>query len=421
MNFQHFGNRYLEFGNNAIMKLPEIIENIKYSWGIPSNNLVLLTGSQSFVTSESYEKLMKHFADLNFSNIFSISVTGEPSPQLINSSVEETVNRFGIKACKEKDIVVISIGGGSALDAGKALAAMIPLIEENNSLPNVKDYLEGVGTKKTEGLTVPFIACPTTAGTGSEATKNAVISESGESGFKKSLRHDNYIPFAAVIDPALALTCPRSVTAASGLDALTQLIEAWTSPLLTPMMSVLISNALTHFAKSFLQVLDDGNNISAREKLAYAAYISGLALSNCGLGSVHALASTIGGYFSIPHGLICANLIKAGAEINIKKMIASKDKIFASPLHAYAKAGFILTGKNTPNHSDNLSDGEISQGTDLLLETLEYFLAKAALPSLKAVGFNEKNISNIAVQSKAKSNPVFLSAEDYESILRNIL
>jgi alcohol dehydrogenase class IV len=422
MELQHFGNHYLKLRNRAIYTLWDIIGNIKRSHGIESTHLVLLTGSSSFVESKDYEQLVNSLAPTGSSNILSVLVEGEPSPQLITFLIEESINRFGAKACKEKKVVVVSIGGGSTIDAGKALSAMLPLVDENEPLPNVKDYLEGVGSKKPEGLTVPFIACPTTAGTGSEATKNAVISEAGEGGFKKSLRHDNYIPIAAVIDPSLAITCPRSVTAASGLDALTQLIESWTSPTLTPFMSTLIPGAIKSFADNFLKVLDKGNDYSTREGLAYASYVSGLALSNCGLGSVHALASTIGGQFSIPHGVICGNLIKSGAEINIKKLNDNKQSLLynPAPMNAYAKAGFILAGANIPDHLP-LSESKIAAGTELLLETLQSFLEIAELPSLSSAGLEEKHISAIAANSKTVTNPVGLTKEDYENILRNVL
>ncbi len=428
MRFNHFGNQHVEFGGDTILKLPEIAGRIRDSSGIHSEEIVIMTGAKSFVQSEKYTALITAMNRAGFNQILSVSAPGEPSPGMIDLVVDEAADRFGRESCRKKEIIVISIGGGSALDAGKALAAMLPLVPETGPLPAVKDYLEGVGKRKPGGWTVPFIACPTTAGTGSEATKNAVISEIGDGGFKKSLRHDNYLPLAAVIDPVLAINCPRSVTAASGLDALTQLIEAWTSPLLTPFMSGLIPGAVKSFAESFLRALDNGGDLFAREGLAYSAYISGLALANCGLGSVHAMASAIGGRFPIAHGVICGTLIKNGAELNIRKIngllkssVDHEKETLTRSLNSYARAGFILSGQDEMDNPWILSESKLTRGTELLLETLEQFLQTAKLPSLKSSGFDEESIPGLAASCQAKSNPVPLAAEDYEYMLRRTI
>ena len=180
---------------------------------------------------------------------------------------------------------------------------MLPLSD------GIINYLEGVELNPP-GSTVSFIAVPTTAGTGSEATKNAVISSIGESGFKKSLRHDNFIPDIAVIDPQLMLSCPETLTAACGLDAIAQLLESYVSSKSNPITDALAFDALTKAIPAFEVAVKDGHkNLEARASMAYGALISGITLANAGLGIVHGFASPIGGFFDIPHGVVCGTLL----------------------------------------------------------------------------------------------------------------
>ena len=180
------------------------------------------------------------------------------------------------------------------MDAGKAISAM--LTQEGS----VKDYLEGVGHKHPSGNKVPFFAVPTTSGTGSEATKNAVLSEIGPNGYKKSLRHDHFVPDLAIVDPDLTLSCPPGLTAYSGMDAFTQLLEAYVSTKAHPFTDALCEKALELLSGSLLQAYQDGENIEAREAMSYAAWTSGIVLAQVGLGVVHGFASAVGGMFDNP-------------------------------------------------------------------------------------------------------------------------
>ena len=184
------------------------------------------------------------------------------------------------------------------MDAGKSISAMLTKTE------SIKEYLEGIGTKKHDGKKMPFVAVPTTSGTGSEATKNAVISEIGGRGFKKSLRHDNFVPDSVVIDPRLMISCPQNVTAASGMDVFSQLIEGYLSTNSSPMTDALALSGLRYIKEGLLKSYETGDDIDARGKVAYASYLSGVVLANAGLGTVHGFASPIGGYFDIPHGVV---------------------------------------------------------------------------------------------------------------------
>ena len=203
-SFEFSGTPRIRFGAGAVSEIPDIASRF-------GDRILLVLGGKSFSRSEQFIRLASVFLERHIT-WFSVSVPGEPSPELVDRAVAEYRDQ-GIS-------VVIAVGGGSVVDAGKAIAAMLlqdgPVIE----------YLEGVGTgRKHDGRTVPFIAVPTTAGTGSEATKNAVLSRVGPSGFKKSLRHEAFIPDYAIVDPELALSCPADVSAACGLDAFTSCLN----------------------------------------------------------------------------------------------------------------------------------------------------------------------------------------------------
>jgi alcohol dehydrogenase class IV len=215
----------------------------------------------------------------------------------------ETIDAIASEFRKTPVNVVVAIGGGSVIDYGKAVAAM--LAEDGT----VRDYLEGVGTKKPSGAKVPFIAVPTTAGTGSEATKNAVVCDRKE-GYKKSLRHDAYMPDAALVDPELTLTLPRHITIACGLDAVSQLIESYTSTKADASLDSLALKALSGASESLLPLaLIAAMIYLCVSKMSYAALVSGITLSRAGLGAVHGIAGPLGGLFPVPHGVACGKLL----------------------------------------------------------------------------------------------------------------
>jgi alcohol dehydrogenase class IV len=212
--------------------------------------------------------------------------------------------------------VVVSIGGGSAIDLGKAAAALTP------SKSAALDHLEVVG--KGQPLSVqplPFIAVPTTSGTGAEVTKNAVIAVP-EEGRKVSLRHDWMFPILAIIDPALTDNSPRSVTLASGLDAITQVIEPYLSNRANPMTDAICRQAIP-LGLEALASLMKAESPSARDWLAYTSLMGGVALSNAGLGAVHGLAGVIGGRSAAPHGVICGRLLGPILKLNFERAAAT--------------------------------------------------------------------------------------------------
>ena len=319
---------------------------------------------------------------------------GEPSPGLVDTAVMQF-------ASVTLDAVV-AIGGGSVIDCGKAVAAMLPLGE------SVTPYLEGVGTKKHPGKTLPFIAVPTTAGTGSEATKNAVISEIGNKGFKKSLRHDHFTPVCAIVDPELTLSCPPQVTASSGMDAFTQLLESYVSLQATPLTDALALSGMEHIASALLLAsTGQGNDIRLRSSLAYAAFLSGVTLANAGLGIIHGLAAPIGGLVPIPHGVVCATLLAEACRMNMKRIreLRGPEDIL---LAKYARAGQVLSPEP---HTD------IPGACDLLVRKLDEWTEKLSIPRLGRYGVTESDLETLALQAGQKTNPIQLELKDIKAIL----
>lgn len=234
------------------------------------------------------------------------SVSGEPQIQTVRDGVA--------LAKKENCDGVIGIGGGSVIDAGKAIAAMMT----NDG--DVLDYVEIIGQGKAlKNHPAHYLAIPTTAGTGSEATRNAVLA-SPEHRLKVSLRSEMMLPDVALVDPELTYDLPPHITASTGLDALTQLIEPYTCSRANPMTDAICLEGIRRVAQSFRRVMENGRDAKAREDMALASLFGGMALANAGLGAVHGFAGPIGGMFSAPHGEICAALLADVMEINLRAL-----------------------------------------------------------------------------------------------------
>ncbi|MDH5379060.1 MAG: iron-containing alcohol dehydrogenase, partial [Gammaproteobacteria bacterium] len=288
----------IEFGSGSFSRLPQIA-------GQFGSNVLLVAGGKSFLESRHWAWLRQHW-QANAVHVSLCQIRGEPSPVWVDEVVAEFSNA--------KIDVVIAIGGGSALDAGKAVAGLLRLGRP------VTDYLEGVGPELPyEGPAVPFIAVPTTAGTGSEATKNAVLSVQGEDGYKKSFRSDQLIARYAVVDPELLETCPPALIAANGMDALTQLLESYVSTRANPFTDSLALSGLTAVRKGLIEWYEKGASAKeAQTQMAYASLLSGITLAQAGLGSVHGLASPLGAFFPIPHGVACGTLLAEATAVNIQ-------------------------------------------------------------------------------------------------------
>lgn len=323
-----------------------------------------------------------------------VTVAGEPSPELIDGIVADR----GAAACD----LVLAVGGGSVLDAGKALAAM--LVEGGR----VERFLEGVGTTAPSGRKLPFIAVPTTAGTGSEATANAVLSRVGHGGFKKSLRHRRYCPDVALVDPRLTLSCPESLTIACAMDCLSQLVEGYLSTQASPLTDALAREGAKAALVGIRAVLAGDLGIETRGRLSYAALLSGMVLANAGLGTVHGLAGAIGGLFAIPHGLVCGLLLAPCNRLTLAKLRAT------APHHpALAKYGDLgrmcsaARGKNA------------SWYQDAFIAFLEELAGHPSLPGFTAFGMGEGDLAAILAAADNKNNPLPLEADELREILRS--
>jgi alcohol dehydrogenase class IV len=227
------------------------------------------------------------------------------------ADVDRTAARLRTMGVGPGDFI-LAIGGGAAIDLGKAVAAMAT----NDQSPTVKDYLENVGRNlKLVRDPLPVMAMPTTAGTGAEATRNAVIS-SYDPPFKKSLRSDKILPRIALVDPELTTTVPPAVTASSGMDAITQLIESYLSRKAQPIPRALAIEGLREAMPSIVEAVENGLSRAAREKMAHAATLSGMALANSGLGMAHGVAAALGVHARVPHGTACALLLPVALRVN---------------------------------------------------------------------------------------------------------
>lgn len=372
------------FGNGSFSRLPGLIKGY-------GPNAIIVTGKKSFRES-SHNTFLLQEMDASGIKHKTIIIPGEPSPEMIDNAAEQLRS---FNAC-----VVVSIGGGSVLDAGKAISAML------TADGSVTEFLEDVGTKEHPGTKIPFIAVPTTSGTGSEATKNAVISKTGASGFKKSLRHDNFIPDIALVDPELTLNCPPEITAASGMDCFSQLVEAYLSTKASAFTDALAIEGLKAVKKSLFRSFLNGNNKEARAGMSFAALTSGICLANAGLGVVHGFASSIGGMYEIPHGLICGTLMGECNEATVRKLKASGSN--PSAMIKYASLGQLFIDKQ------GMDNGYY---VDVFIEFLNGMTEKLNLPCLKNAGVRKSDIPSICNATGVKNNPVKLDNRELESIL----
>ena len=380
----------IHFGAGRFSRLSELA-------GSFGKNILVVTGSHALQRSDRLSELMDKLQSGGMSPSH-LAVDREPSPELVDGAVSQY---------RDLSIdVVLAVGGGSVLDAGKAISAM--LLYDTV----VERFIEGQeGFMQHDGRKVPFIAVPTTSGTGSEVTNNAVISRVGRNGFKRSLRHAAFVPDIALIDPELMVTVSPELTAASGMDACTQLLEAFTSPYATPYTDALICSALEYFSRSFLSVCTDRSGDRAvRGDIAYAALISGIALANAGLGIVHGFASSVGGLIDIPHGTLCSTLLAEATKENIAQLRASD--ISHPALQKYARAGAILSG---------IAADDVHAGCKRLVETLEKWQEKLSFPRLRSFGLFVEDLDGIVAATRSKSNAVQLDDAAMKRILSNRL
>jgi alcohol dehydrogenase class IV len=325
------------------------------------------------------------------SRVALLCVDGEPDLACVSSGADLARRRFAD--------VVVGIGGGSALDAAKAIAALA------TNAGDPLDYLEVVGSGRALARApLPVIAVPTTAGTGSEVTRNAVITVPDRR-VKASLRSPAMLPRLAVVDPRLTLELPPPITASTGLDALTQLIEPFLSARANAMTDALCRDGIGRAARSLERACRDGHDAAARADMSLASLFGGLALANAGLGAVHGLAAPIGGMFHAPHGAVCAALLPHVMAANVE---ALRSRAAAGPaLARAAETGRLLTGR-----------ADAGAAVAWLTGVTE----RLGVPRLGAFGVDAADLPAIAERaqrsSSMKGNPVALTTDELIAILR---
>ena len=320
------------------------------------------------------------------------SVGGEPTVDLA---------RAGTAAAREHGAdVVAAIGGGSVIDTGKAVAMLLG----NGGDP--LDYLEVVGSgRKITKPSAPFVAVPTTAGTGAEVTANAVLAAPAY-GLKASLRSPLMIPTVALVDPELTVSCPPPVTAASGMDALTQCLEPYVSVRANPLTDGLAREGLRRAAAGLRAAFADGSDLAARTDMAMCSLLGGMALANAKLGVVHGLAGVIGGTAAVPHGVACAALLAPVIETNVRALRSVPDGRPA--LERFTEIAGILTGNPA---------AAVEDGFAWIRDTVAFL----EIPRLAAFGLSLQDVDDVAAKAAGSSsmqgNPVVLSHDDLRTIL----
>ena len=348
----------------------------------------VITGRTSQRAEPLLEQLLKH--EVKYATF---SVPCEPTTTILKEAIQQ--------AHKAKVDLVIGIGGGSVLDTGKVVAAML------TNKGRLEEYLEIVGDgKPIRQNPLPYIAIPTTAGTGAEVTRNAVISVP-EHKVKVSMRSPLMLPRAAVVDPALTDSMPPAITASTGLDALTQLIEAYVSNKANPLTDGICREGIKRAGRSLRRAYEDGSNRAARDDMALASLFSGLALANAKLGAVHGFAGPLGGMISAPHGVICARLLPTVCQANVQ---ALQNRQADSPVLArYAEIAQLLT----TNAEAQVGDG---------LSWLQELCTDLAVPSLDQFGLKEKDFPTVVAKAKnsssMKGNPITLTDDELHKILK---
>jgi alcohol dehydrogenase len=388
----------------GIARLPRIVfgagtvSSVAAEAAAYGSRALIVTGARSFRSSSHWRPLLDGLAERRIT-VFDVAVDGEPSP--------DVVDRIAADMRPRNVEVVIGVGGGSALDAAKAIAGMLPHAH------SVVEHLEGLGIERPyAGPAVPFIAVPTTAGTGSEATKNAVLSRQGENGFKKSFRDEQLVARVAIVDPELLAGCPPEIVAANGMDAFTQLLESFVSSRANPLTDAVAWAGLIAFREGFFAALAGGDGEEAaagRTRMAFASLASGICLAQTGLGSVHGLASPLGASYPIPHGVCCGTLVAEATEVNIAAL--SRRRPGDPALDKYARVGELLSGPSLLGRDGSLA---------ALVALLREWTSRLALPRLATYGVNAAEIGKVVAGSRGssmKTNPIVLTDDEIGEIV----
>ena len=368
------------FGSGKFRKFPEYIEGF-------GSRVFIIRGNNPFYGKEFFNLIESLKLEITY-----FVVDKEPDINLLLSAVK--------LARKNICDFVIGFGGGSVIDTGKALAALL------NNEGDLMDYLEVVG----KGLSLrnpskPYIAIPSTAGTGSEVTRNAVI-DVPEKHVKVSMRNAYMLPAIALVDPELTLDLPPRITATTGMDAFVQVIEPYVCNSPNPLVDMFCRDAIPRALGNLLKAFHDGSDIKARENMSWVSLLGGLSLANAKLGAVHGFAGPIGGMFHAPHGAICASLLPAVMKVNIDNLIKNDHE--CSALLRYREISSWVTGDIKADVRDSV-------------QVIEELCKELKIPRLSEMGIAKEDFSTIVEKSKnsssMKGNPVQLTSEELIRIL----
>jgi alcohol dehydrogenase class IV len=380
MHFEFATATRIIFGTGRIKEVGEIASEM-------GTRVLIVTGH----TMERAAPLFDMLTEKRIEYV-TFSVSGEPTTETV---------RLGLQKAKEgRCDMVVGFGGGSPLDAGKAIATLLT----NGGEP--LDYLEVIGKGQTITKTsAPYIAIPTTAGTGTEVTRNAVL-KSPEHRVKVSLRSPLLLPRVALIDPELTYTLPPKVTASTGLDAFTQVLEPFVSNKANPMTDAICREGMRRAARSLRRAYEHGDDPVAREDMAIVSLFGGLALANAKLGAAHGFAGPGGGMFPAPHGALCARLLPYVMEVNVR---ALQERLPESDsLRRYDEIAQILTGNSTATAGNGVA-------------WVQELCAVLQVPPLSQYGMNSDDIpvlvEKAAKSSSMKGNPILLTTDEMQEIL----
>lgn len=385
MQFEFATARRILFGADRIKDVPTLAAGM-------GENAFVVTGSDT----ERSDALL---VDLKLQGIGStrFPVSGEPTTDLIQEATAQ--------ARDQKCDLVIGIGGGSVIDAAKAVAALL------TNAGDLFTYLEVIG--QGQAITrdpAPCIAIPTTAGTGAEVTRNAVM-QSPEHQVKVSMRSPLMLPRKAVVDPVLTLSLPPALTASTGMDALTQLLEAYVSRGANPLTDGICREGMLRAARSLKKACAQGDDLAAREDMAVASLFGGLALANAKLGAAHGLAAPLGGQHAIPHGVVCARLLPLVMAANIEALKSEGAAGDAALLRYTEVAGILMSAPGAT------AEEGVAWAQDLV-DTLE-------IPGLGSYGFSQAEIAAVVPKaqraSSMRGNPVVLSAGALSKLLEEAI
>ena len=379
LHFEFATASKIVFGNHVSGKLPELLAGM-------GKRVLLVTGKNT----ARHQPFIDLLSEAGFIVII-YQIVSEPTIEII----DEGVNKAREGNCE----VVVGIGGGSVIDGAKAIAAMVPNPGE------LLDYLEVIGRGKALSQEpLPYIAVPTTSGTGAEATKNAVI-KSKQNSVKVSLRSSLMYPDVALVDPVLTVSLPQDITATTGTDALTHLLETFVSNQANPFIDMYCREGMKRISRSLVNVYNDGTNLDAREDMSMASMLGGMALANVKLGAVHGFAGPMGGMFPVPHGAVCACLLPAVMEMNIEVLTAKK---MNDQLYKFHEVAQILTGSKKATASDGI----------LWVKEL---VKVVKIPPLSDFGVTQNYFPELVEKaqkaSSMKGNPVKLDEKQLTTIL----